>query len=62
MIDKDKFTVNDEFCCLKELSKATSNDVFTEIIMFFNDNSISYKENLVGFASDGAAAIGNRHF
>lgn len=62
MIDKDKFTVNDEFCYLRELSHATANDVFNEIITFFKENSIPCKENLVGFASDGAAVIfGNKH-
>lgn len=41
---------------------ANANNVFNEIIEFFNVNSIPYKNNLIGFASDGAATMfGSRH-
>lgn len=62
MIEKYAFVVKDEFCGLKEISVASANDVFKEIIDFFNVNSIPYEDNLIGFASDGAATMfGSRH-
>lgn len=62
IIDLPKFVVKDEFCYLKEMAQATANDIYSEIINFFNNNSIPYKDNLIGFASDGASTMfGVRH-
>lgn len=62
IIDVHTFVVKDEFCYLKEMAQATANDIYSEIISFFNNNSIPYKENLIGFASDGTSTMfGFRH-
>lgn len=35
----------------------TADGLYTAIVTFFNDNNIPYKENMVGFASDGASVM-----
>lgn len=57
MVDNDRFVVKDEFACLQEISNATANSVFEEIMNFFKNNNIPYQDNLIGFASDGAASM-----
>lgn len=57
IVDTSLFIVRDEFACLKEISHATAQNIFNSIIQFFNENNISYKQNLIGYASDGANAM-----
>lgn len=57
IMDKNRFLVRDEFACLEPISHATASNIFDVIIKFFNTNSIPYKDNLIGFASDGANAM-----
>ncbi|XP_008178816.1 zinc finger protein 862-like [Acyrthosiphon pisum] len=62
IMDKNQFLVRDEFACLESISHATAKNIFDVIIKFFNTNEIPYKDNLIGFASDGANAMfGCRH-
>jgi len=56
-MDKNRFLVRNEFACLEPISHATANNIFDVIIKFFNKNNIPYKDNLIGFASDGANAM-----
>jgi len=54
--------VRDKFAYLEPISHATAKNIFDVIIKFFNINYIPYKDNLIGFASDGANAMfGCRH-
>lgn len=39
------------------MKEAKAEDIFEKIVEFFNDNNILYKENLIGFASDGASVM-----
>lgn len=39
------------------LSDATSQNMYEVITNFFNQHKIPYKDNLIGFASDGANAM-----
>lgn len=57
MVDNNQFVVKDEFASLQEISDATANGVFEAIMDFFKKNNIPYQNNLIGFASDGAASM-----
>lgn len=62
MMAKDQFIIKDEFGSLSEISNATAQSVFDAIMKFFKDNDIPYKNNLIGFGSDGAKVMfGSKH-
>lgn len=48
------FTTSDYFLSLIPIQSATAQSLFNHIIEFFKTNSIDYKKNMIGFASDGA--------
>ncbi|KAL5232786.1 hypothetical protein ACI65C_000196 [Semiaphis heraclei] len=54
IFDKETFTVTDQFLDLIQISNATALSVFNAVVSFFNKNNIPFKENLIGFAADGA--------
>lgn len=54
--------VRDSFLALIPLSSADATTLCESIVKFFMDNNIPYKDNLIGFASDGAnVMMGQRH-
>lgn len=62
MVHNPSFNVRDEFVKLIEVSDASAKGVYDAIIHFFNSHDIPYKQNLAGFASDGANVMfGSKH-
>lgn len=57
MTDNFTFKVKDEFVTLLPVADATAQNIFNTLINFFNTSNISYKQNMIGFASDGANAM-----
>jgi hypothetical protein len=53
--------VSDHFLGLIKLSEANAVTLHNHIITLFNDKNIPYKENLIGFASDGANVMMGQH-
>lgn len=54
--------IRDSFLALIPVSSADATTLHESILKFFIDNTIPYKENLIGFASDGAnVMMGQRH-
>lgn len=54
--------IRDVFVALVKVSKADAVSIYESIVKVFADNNINYKENLIGFAADGANVMtGNRH-
>lgn len=51
------FEVSDSFVTLLPLADATSQNMYEVITNFFNNHQIPYKNNLIGFAFDGANAM-----
>lgn len=47
-------TIKDNFFSLIPLSRADSQTLYDVIVDLFNSNNIPYKNNLIGFAADGA--------
>lgn len=56
----DTYVVNDNFLCLLPVKDATAQGIYTILSTFFNENKIEYKQNLIGFAADGAATMTGR--
>ncbi|XP_072384804.1 zinc finger BED domain-containing protein 5-like [Diabrotica undecimpunctata] len=50
----DNNNIQDIFLGLIKLTGADAVTLYNHVITFFNDNAIPYKDNLIGFASDGA--------
>jgi len=62
MMINETYEVRYEFAGRVQVSDRTAQDLYDNIIMFFNKNNINYKKNLVGFASDDANVMfGNHH-
>jgi len=62
MVNNLSFKVKDEFVSLLPVSDAKAQNIFNVLIHFFTSNSIPYKTNLIGFASDGANTMfGHNH-
>lgn len=57
MTDSCTIKVKDEFVTLLPVADATSQNIFNILINFFNTSNILYKNNMIGFASDGANAM-----
>lgn len=57
----NKNVIEDHFFYLIKLSKADANTLYSEIIHIFNRYDIPYKQNLIGFASDGANVMMGTH-
>lgn len=51
------FVVTDSFVTLLPLANATSKNMYDVITAFFNEHNVPYKDNLIGFASDGANSM-----
>lgn len=49
-----KLTVRDEFVTLIEVRDATSEALYIHLVEFFCKNNIPYKDNMIGYAGDGA--------
>ncbi len=43
------------------MKDATSQTLYSNVVNFFNDNGIPYKNNLIGFAADGANSMLGEH-
>ncbi len=58
----DGDSITDFFGGLIPLKDATAQTLYSNVVNFFNDNGIPYKDNLIGFAADGAnSMLGERH-
>lgn len=53
--------IMDRFVTLIEVNSATSQALYDHVIRFFNDNNIPYKNNMIGYASDGANNMMGAH-
>ena len=49
--------VKDCFLGILPVYEATAQALYQKIVSFFDDNSIAYKKNMIGFAADGANAM-----
>ncbi|XP_068225057.1 protein FAM200C-like [Palaemon carinicauda] len=59
MVEND---VKDCFLGLIPLKDATAASLYNHVVEFFSKHNIPYKENLIGFAADGAnSMLGERH-
>lgn len=47
----------DSFLALLEPKEFNHTALYNDIVSFFNDNDIPYKNNMIGFASDGASVM-----
>lgn len=56
-----KYNVTDDFLTLLKLSAADATTMYNHIINFFETNKIPYRQNLIGFASDGANVMVGEH-
>lgn len=55
-------SIKDDFLGLIKLSAADALTLYNHIVEFFTSNEIPYKQNLIGFASDGANVLmGQQH-
>lgn len=61
ILDQEDFIVRDQFACLTEISDASAQSVYDAILNFFQKNSVPYKNNLIGYASDGANTMFGKH-
>lgn len=57
----DNNKVVDSFLGLIKLEEADSSTLYNHIKTFFENNKIPYKDNLIGFAADGANVMMGRH-
>ena len=53
--------VNDSFLNLIPLQGATATQLYEHVKKMFDDNGIPYKDNMVGFAADGASVMMGKH-
>ncbi|XP_026736365.1 uncharacterized protein LOC113499954 [Trichoplusia ni] len=53
--------IKDCFLALIPLEEANAPTLFEHIVIFFRSNNIPYKDNLIGFASDGANVMMGRN-
>lgn len=51
------FKIRDEFLAIIEIADATAINIYNVIVNYFKEKNIPYKENLVGFAADGASVM-----
>lgn len=61
IMDYSNYKINDDFLCLLQVTNATAIIIFEKIKQFFIQHNISYKKNLIGFASDGANTMFRNH-
>ena len=61
LLDFDNYIVRDQFLSLIEICDGSALGIYNAIINFFNKHSVPYKNNLVGFAADGASTMFGRH-
>lgn len=58
----DSNNIKDTFLGLIKLSGADAVTLYNHVLQFFNEYDIPYKDNLIGFASDGAnVMLGSKH-
>ncbi|XP_072381987.1 uncharacterized protein [Diabrotica undecimpunctata] len=56
------YVIQDSFLSLIPLASADANTLFQAVLSFFAEHNIPYKDNLIGFASDGAnVMMGSKH-
>jgi hypothetical protein len=53
--------VKDDFFGLIQISAADSASLYNKIVTFFQTYNIPYKNNLIGFAADGANVMLGQH-
>jgi len=61
ILDQENYIVRDQFASLTEISDASAQSVYDAILNFFQNNSVPYKDNLIGYASDGANTMFGKH-
>jgi len=61
LIDINKFIVRDEFFSVTEIAKGTAQGIYDAIKNVFEKQTIAYRTNMVGFASDGANTMFGSH-
>ena len=59
MFDENK--VQDELLYTKENAKANIDHICDSLINYFNENSIPYKDNCIGFSTDGSSVMMGKH-
>ncbi len=57
----DGDSITNFFLGLIPLKDATAQTLYSNVVNFFNDNGIPYKDNLIGFAADGANSMLGEH-
>lgn len=58
----NNFNMSDNFLALLPVSDASAQNLYNTITDFFNSNAIPFKDNMIGFAVDGAnAMMGSRN-
>ncbi|KAJ2943633.1 hypothetical protein O0L34_g4456 [Tuta absoluta] len=55
------FTVTDAFLCLVPIQDGTAEALYLHIVKYFADNYVPYKDNMIGFAADGASTMMGQH-
>ncbi|XP_015120356.1 uncharacterized protein LOC107043381 [Diachasma alloeum] len=53
--------IRDLFVGLFEIAEANTNNIYSILVGFFDENAIPYKQNMVGFAADGASVMMGRN-
>lgn len=53
--------IEDSFFALEPIASATANNIYESIVNLFTKYEIPYKQNLIGFAADGASTMMGRH-
>ncbi|EFA07105.1 hypothetical protein TcasGA2_TC010095 [Tribolium castaneum] len=53
--------VSDDFFGLVQLAEANATALYNHVVSLFDQNKIPYKQNLIGFASDGANVMMGEH-
>lgn len=53
--------IEDSFFALQPIANATANNIYETIVNLFTKYEIPYKQNLIGFAADGASTMMGRH-
>lgn len=62
IMDYSNFKIRDDFLCLLQIASATAVNIFEKIKKIYIEHNIPYRDNLVGFASDGANTMfGSKH-
>lgn len=55
------FKVKDNFLGLLKVSSSTASDLHNDLVSFFEEKNIPFKENMIGFAADGTNSMFGQH-